>query len=61
MSSLMVTVSRNNGFFYRTGKVHVAGVREHAYPYPVTDVNFIYKVRMGRGCAVISHGYSKYQ
>ena len=40
--------------------MHVAGVREHAYPYPGTDVNFIYKVRMGRGCAVISHGYSKY-
>ena len=39
--------------------MHVAGVREHAYPYPVTDV--IYKVRMGRRYAVISHGYSKSQ
>ena len=45
-------------FFHKTGKVHVAAVREHAYPYPGTDV--IDKVRMGRGCAVISHGYSKY-
>ena len=25
-------------FFHRTGKVHVAGVREQAYPYPGTDV-----------------------
>ena len=45
--------------FYRTGEVHVAGVRVQTYPYPGTDV--IYKVRMGRGCAVISYGYSKYQ